>query len=168
MIKTKEVLILITMCITKEELAEFIVENQKKLYRFAYTYVKKEETALDVVQNAAIKALTSYKSLKEPRYLKTWFYRILINEAITMLKKDKKYVMTDEIELYQKDISYKDTNTIDLYEAVKHLPEKYKSIIILRYFEDMKLADIAKILEAPESTIKTRLKTALTQLKQVM
>ena len=64
-----------------EELEQYITENQESFYRVAYTYVKDRDAALDVVQNAVLKALTHWESLREPSYLKTWFYRILVNEG---------------------------------------------------------------------------------------
>lgn len=157
--------------VTKEDLSDFLLTNQDKLYRFAYSYVKNTDMAMDVVQEAAIKALTSYKSIREANFLKTWFYKILINTALTSLKKNKKYVLTDDFQIYDKggyNESIENIGNIDLYEAVCKLPEKYKTVIILRFFEDMKFSDIAKILDSPESTIKTRIKSALNQLNQYM
>ena len=54
---------------------------------------------------------------------------------------------------------------IDLQEALERLPEKYRIVVILRYFEDMKIGDIAQVLNENENTIKTRLYNGLSKLK---
>lgn len=64
-----------------DSLIEYIEENQNKFYLLAYSYIKERDGALDTVQNAIYKALISWETLKNPEYIKTWFYRILVNSA---------------------------------------------------------------------------------------
>lgn len=153
--------------ITKDELSQFVLDNQNKFYRISFSYVKNKEAAMDVIQDAVVNAFANYDSLKQPEYLKTWFYRILINSAITYLRKNKKYVLTEDfVEILDSKENVNDNDYIDLYNAVKNLPPKLKTVVILRYFEDMKFSDIALITKTNESTIKTRLKTALQRLSK--
>lgn len=146
-------------------LIEFITQNQQHFYRFAYQYVQNEQTALDVVSNAVYKSLTKYKSLREIDYLKTWFYRILINESKTYLRKNKRLINLEEIS----DIShYRDHYHLDewnLYENINQLPDKLKTIIILRFYEEMTLEEIAMITKTNLNTVKSRLYKALKLLK---
>ena len=58
-----------------------LTEGYEKYYRLAYSYVHNEADALDIVQEAAYKAILKSDSLKEPQYVETWVYRIVINEA---------------------------------------------------------------------------------------
>ena len=67
-------------------LTEYILAHQADFYRLAYSYVKDRDAALDVVQESIVKALTKAGSLREPAYVKTWFYRILVNESITWFR----------------------------------------------------------------------------------
>ncbi len=69
------------------QLTEYITGNQNKFYRLAYSYLNNKEAALDAVQNAVCKALENYPSLRNPDYLKTWFYRVLVNECLAYRKK---------------------------------------------------------------------------------
>lgn len=78
-------------------LIEYIKENQDKLYRIAYTYTKNQEAALDVVQEAITKSLENIGRLRNEEYVKTWFYRILINEAIKASKSIKYFVDYDTV-----------------------------------------------------------------------
>ena len=71
----------------KNILIDYVKENQEKLYRIAFSYSKDEDASLDIVQEAIAKALKNINKLKEEKYLKTWFYRILINECLQDIKK---------------------------------------------------------------------------------
>ena len=83
-----------------DEAFEYIVNNCKeRLYRTAFAYVKNEEQALDVVQETVYKAYVSIEKLKNPEYFNTWITRILINNALTVIKKNSKIVYLDNNEL---------------------------------------------------------------------
>ncbi len=74
----------------------YIVENQNAHYRLAYSYVKNKESALDIIQESIMKALKSIDSLEQIQYLKTWFYRILINTSIDFINKNKRMVVVED------------------------------------------------------------------------
>lgn len=147
-----------------KQLVDHIKNNQEKFYRVAYSYVKNREDALDIVQDATYKSLKSYKKLKSPEYLSTWFYRILINSAISLIRKNKKVTQ------WPADLILQSTEVIylDLYDALEVLKPDDKTIVILRYFEDMKFKDIAEITNQNISTIKTKHTRILKQLKEIL
>lgn len=155
---------------TKEEKFElvekFIVENQAAYYRLAYSYVRNKENALDIVQDAIVKALHSIDRLKEHSYLKTWFYRIVVNTSIDYIRKHQRVsVMDGDILALHLPKSEDNITDFDLLEAIDQLPTNYKTIIILRFFEDLKIDEIAEITGDNANTIKTRLYTALKKLR---
>ncbi len=76
----------------EEELEIFLREHQNEFYRLAYSYVKNADEALDVVQEAAIKAFVHLSSLRNTQNMKAWFYRILVNECLTWLRKSKRCI----------------------------------------------------------------------------
>ena len=153
-----------------QELVLFIESNQERFYRVAYAYVKNREDALDIIHNAIVKALQSYDSLRKPEYAQTWFYRILINESISFLRKNRKLIPMDELPESQfsgqqgASDQFKD-EYIDLFAAIDKLPTELKTIVILRFFEDMKLESIAEITSANLNTVKSRLYRAIKRLK---
>ena len=154
----------------KEKLIDFVKNNQEKLYRVAFSYSKNEEAALDIVQEAITKALKNINKLKEEKYLKTWFYRILINESLQYIKKNKR-IITYELQEIEDKIEWNDniiSDGIDVYKYVQSLNEKLKTVIILRFFEDMKIDEIAKITKTNENTIKSRLYKGLKELKKLI
>ncbi|MDP4112198.1 MAG: RNA polymerase sigma factor SigV, partial [Bacillota bacterium] len=108
---------------TKALLVTCITDHKQDFYRLAFSYVKNQDDALDIVQESIKKALSSVETVRNPGTIKSWFYKILVRTAIDFLRKQKKIrVMDDEtIEFLSKgkEDHYKDT---DLHEALDELP----------------------------------------------
>lgn len=150
----------------EKELEEYILKNKEMHYRLAYSYVKNKEDALDIVQESIYKATKSLKSLKDSTYLKAWFCRIVINTSLDFIRKRKRVIICDEQTLSLFDTGVVDQyENIDLKKAIEHLPDSERSIIILRYFEDFKLKEVAEILDQNINTTKARLYKALEKLR---
>ena len=149
---------------TYNKLANHLIENQDKFYRLSYTYVRNKDDALDIVQNAMLKALEKYKDIRNLDAINTWFYKILVNENLLYLRKRKKEICKEDNEL---DAVYLENfnENIDIYEKLKFLPTETQTIIMLHYFEDLTLAEISKITNTNVNTIKSRLYTGLKKLK---
>lgn len=151
-------------------LIEFIEENQDKLYRIAFSYVKNEDLALDIVQESIEKALRNIKTLKHEEYVKTWFYRILINESLGYIRRNKNTTLC-QVEDLKDDIEWNDNITIegiDLYNNIGKLKEKLRTVIILRFFEDLKIEEIARITKTSPNTVKSRIYKGLEELKKLI
>ncbi|CAH0314266.1 RNA polymerase sigma factor SigV [Peribacillus sp. Bi96] len=147
-------------------IADFVIQNKEKYYRLAFHYVKNQADALDVVHESIIKALSNKETLQNPDFLKTWFYRIVINTSIDLLRKQERSVIVDDNVLSSLDGGKTDHyEDVDLKIALTSLPVQYRSVIILRYFEDFKLEEIAQILDKNINTVKTRLYKALSMLR---
>lgn len=150
---------------TKERMVEqVILENYDRYYRLAYSYVHNEADAADIVQNGAYRAILKSSSLKDEACAGTWVYRIMLNEIFRFFKSSQKKVVsmeTLEYEEGEEDV-YQD---IDLRRALDSLEEKDKAVVELRYFEDMKLEDIAELLQENLNTIKSRLYRSIKKLR---
>lgn len=150
---------------------EIIINYCKEdLYKIAFAYVKNEQEALDIVSETIYTAYMNISGLKNPQFFKTWITKILINCAVAKLKKSNKIIYTNEYENMNdgNDISENEfdiSKNIDLYNAIDRLNIKYKNIIILKYFQDMTISQISKLLNYPEGTIKVYLRRALKKLK---
>ncbi|MGO0814050.1 RNA polymerase sigma factor [Clostridioides difficile] len=149
----------------RTKVEKYIIDNKDSFYRIAYSYTKNEEDALDVVQEARYKALYSVENIKEVNYIKTWFYKILVRTSIDFIRKNRKYNNMTDIDLIDETGEYDKYTDLDLRRALEELPIEYKSIIILRFFEDLKIEEVAIILDENVNTVKTRLYTALKKLK---
>lgn len=146
---------------TYKLLVDYIQNNQEKFYRVAFSYCKSREDALDIIQDTIYKALKAHKSI-QTEYIESWFYRILINTSISHLRKRKELLAFDPKTM---DDVTEDKEYIDLYDAIDQLNPEDKTIIILRFFEDLKLKDVAEIMNLNVNTVKTRLYKTLNELK---
>lgn len=143
-------------------LTRCIKDHQEQVYRLAFSYVKNKDDALDIVQDSIYKAMTRIDGLKDPEAVKSWFYRIVVNTALDFLRRSKK-VRTMDHEMIEMHASgtEDDYSNFDLKRTLEELPEKYRSVIVLRYFEDMKIDEVAAVLGENVNTVKTRLYQAL-------
>lgn len=150
----------------ENKIADYVIRHKENIYRLAFSYVKNADDALDIVQESIYKAISSKDSLKNPEYIKTWFYRIVVNTSIDLIRKQKKMVVVDEEILSSYDPGVVDNyQDIDLQRALNSLPDNYRSVIVLRYFEDMKIEEIAEILNENVNTVKTHLYRSLEKLR---
>lgn len=147
-----------------------IHEEKEKLYKMAYVYMKNEDDALEIFQETIYKALKSITTLKNNDYFSTWLTKILINTAIDALRKKKKIVLMshDVIEDFSSSESIHPEAQLDLLEAMDKIDEKYKTVLLLRFYEDYKIGQIAEFLDCPEGTVKTNIRRGLAMLKQKM
>ena len=145
---------------------ELVNERKEQMYRTAFTYVKNKEDALDIVSETVYKAFLSIKKLKEPRFFNTWITRILINCSLDYIKKNKKVVSFEEYSIADEGIEDKNKEeVIDLHNALGQLNESCKTVVVLKYFQDLTLSEVAEVLQCPIGTIKTNLHKALNQLR---
>lgn len=151
----------------RQLLVEHITEKQADHYRLAFSYVKNREAALDVVQESVVKALTKIDQLREPAFLKTWFYRILVNESMNYHRKNRGLVPLDDVLWDQESPEPDRDRRLDLYDAIDRLSLPEQTVIRLRFFEDLKLEEIAQITGTNLNTVKSRLYKTLKKLKDM-
>ncbi|WP_274310340.1 RNA polymerase sigma factor [Solibacillus daqui] len=144
----------------------YVRDNKNQLYILAYSYVKNEQDALDVVQDSIQKGWTALGTLENQHQIKSWLYKIVVRTAIDFLRKMKRIQVTEDDTLINLSEQQHDAyRNLDLESALENLPFSLKQIIILRFFEDLKLEDVANIVDIPLSTAKSRLYKALKLLK---
>lgn len=148
-------------------IVDYIVSNQEKFYRLAYSYVHNQEDAMDIVQSAVCKALDHYGALRNENAIRTWFYRILVNESLLLIRKQKMEIPTEdgigqEVPYYEEGYD----GEPDIYGQLNQLDEDVQTIIKLRYFEELTLKEIAYVTSTNLNTVKARLYRGLRLLKQ--
>lgn len=153
----------------REQLIGFLLENQNKFYRYAFTYVHHRETAMDMVQNSFLKAIEQVHSLRNPAAMKTWFYRILTNECLQALKKAQRENLLEPTDIRDEIYLEKAYEpSLELYEAVRQLAPETQTIIFLHYYEEYTLKEISKITGYNLNTVKSRLYAGLKKLKAIV
>ncbi|WIV20057.1 sigma-70 family RNA polymerase sigma factor [Paenibacillus polygoni] len=144
---------------------------QNDIYRLAYINVKNEEEALDIVQETAYRSFKSIKTLKEPKYFKTWLMKIAISCSIDLLRKKNKLVPI-EPQIINESITSEvtlDTNillSLTLEDLIDELDVSEKNVVLLRFYQDYTFKEISNILEIPIGSAKTILYRALNKMKK--
>ena len=133
-----------------EQVETVLLDNYDRYYRLAYSYTHNEQDAGDIVQNGAYKAIRNAPLLKSREYCATWLYRIMLNEIFDFHRKRREFDRED---------------ILDLRAAIDALPHEEKAIVLLRFFEDCTLSEIADIMELNLNTVKSRLYRCLEKLK---
>ena len=151
--------------IREAQLTMYLVEDQARFYRLAYSYLHSREEALDAVQTAVCRALEKQDSLKNADAMRTWFYRILVNVCTDLLRQRKRVTLVPPEALDAG--SYEDPLPEDgsLARRVDALPPEIAAIIRLRFYEELSLQEISAVMNCPLSTVKTRLYTGLKKLR---
>ena len=139
-------------------------EYKTAMFRLAFSIVLNKEDAEDVVGEAIMKAYSHLKDLRQTRKMKAWIFQIIVNESKNCLKK------RNHMELYEEMVCDKqpDEETSDLFDFVCQLDERFREVIILYYFEEFKVKEIAGILGITEGTVKSRLSRARFKLKRFL
>ncbi|MCG9968945.1 RNA polymerase sigma factor [Pelotomaculum terephthalicicum JT] len=155
---------------------ELIQERKDDIYKLIYTYVKNREDALDVLHDVVYKLYISLKKLKTPEFFNAWLIRITVNCCIDQLRKSKKiagfeikYDDPGALEQIADDSQNHGEliiSNIDLFNAIDKLSIEQRTVVILKYFQDLTLSQVAEVLACPVGTVKTRLNKALRYLRR--
>lgn len=146
----------------QEKVEAQIMESYESLYKLAYTYVRNQDDALDIVQESVYKAIKNAEKVQQEKYIKTWLWRIVMNTALDVVRKKKQESSLEVVQEMGKEDTYQDFDTL---AALNVLDEREKTIIVLRFFEEKKIEEIAEVLNENLNTVKTTLYRSLKKLK---
>ena len=151
-----------------EETAKIILENTKSMYRVAFSILKNEEEIYDAISNTTVIVFEKISTLRKEEFFKTWLTRILINECYKIYNQNKKIVYLETATQDSlKDLAYNDTYTdFETRNLVKKLSPDFRETVMLYYFEDFSVKEIAEILNIAEGTVKSRLARARKELEK--
>lgn len=155
----------------KQLFTEIFNNNADSITKLCYLYLKDRELAQDATQETFLKAYKSLNSFREHSKINTWLSSIAINTCKNIIR-NSKYNKTDiplnEAE-YQLRCTLTDNDeTLSVSEAVSALPSEFKEVILLRYYQDLPIKSIAKILSLPQTTVNYRLLKAKSLLKDTL
>lgn len=143
---------------------QLITEQKQQLYRIAFAYLKNEQDALEAIQEVTFRAFKNIKKVKEPKYFKTWITRIMLNYCIDELKRKKSF-MPQMNDVSATSIVEENDSRLSIEAAIEKLEPKLQEVIILKYFQDLTIEQMADALGHPSGTIKTWLNKALISLR---
>lgn len=153
--------------------AEIVEIYKDKVFQLCYRMLGNRHEAEDMAQEAFIRAYINIASFNINLKFSTWLYRIATNLCIDRIRKKKPdYYLdaevsgTDGLTMYSQvaadtALPEDEVESIELQESIQReiskLPEKYRSVIVLKYIEELSLNEISEILDMPLGTVKTRI-----------
>jgi RNA polymerase sigma-70 factor (ECF subfamily) len=155
----------------------FVQTYQQDVYRLALSILDDAIEAEDATQDSLLAALRSLDSFRGASSLKTWLYSITVNICRTRLQRHKTYERLTKI--LGEILRVRSTSSVEefavqsesdqlLWRAIHNMDEKHRIPIVLRYYHDLSVREIADILQIPEGTVHSRLNTSRKQLHEVL
>ncbi len=150
---------------TDDFITNAVNDYSDTVYRVAYNITNNIDDAFDVCQEVFLRLVKNIHKIKNEEHLKAWILRVAVNCSRTISKNKKRY----DLELNKQEQFYSSSNEkLEVFDAVMHLPEKYRIVIHLFYYEDLKIEQIAKVLKISQSAVKSRLSRGREKLKTLL
>ena len=149
----------------RQSVQELFEKYQNNLYAVASNICKNAEDAKDIVQETFIQYYSLRKEFDNEQHIRAWLIRVAINKAKNInrsfWRKNKR-----PLEDYMESLTFETPESEELFETVMALPEKFRIVIHLFYYEDYAIREIADILKISESNVKVRLSRGRSLLKE--
>ena len=168
----------------KDAFEALVIDNQRKVYNLALKMLKNEQDALDISQDAFIKAYTNLSSFRSDSKFSVWIYRMTYNLCVDMLRKSGRANVIslsqedDSGEVVQLDIPDTNNDPVSLYEkkemaeeisaGLSVLPPDQREILLLREISGLSYTERAEALHIREGTVKSRIARARGKLSEFL
>lgn len=142
-----------------------VEQYQNMVYRIALHYFASPHDAEDVVQEVFLRLYRQQETFEEKEHLRRWLMRVTVNLCKDVLKspwRKRRVFMEESLEAP----CFEKTEQLALYQEVMVLPEKYRTVLDLYYYEELSTKEIAELLQLRQSAVTTRLYRARALLKQ--
>ncbi len=145
---------------------EYICNHRNDYYRLAYSFMGNEADSLDAVSQMTVIVMEKQHTLRNTQAFPSWSKKILVNLCRDKLK-EKKRVQPIELPLELASESPKNIeDELLIRQALAELPDKYKEVLVLRYYLDYEYKELALYLNVPEGTIKSRINRGIACLRE--
>ena len=148
--------------IDTERFVDLIREYTPNLYRLAYGILHNRDDAEDAVCETILKAYEKLHTLRKAECLRAWIMQIAANEAKRIYARNKKNTSVENMEDYMPAFT---DDYHELWDIVMEMDLVYREVVILYFYEQLSIKEIAKALRIPEGTVKSRLSRGKSQLK---
>ena len=151
--------------LTKEEFACAVRDYKDMVFRVAFGYMKNRDDADDITQNVFLKLFKSDIAFENQEHLRSWLIRVTVNECKSVFRAPWRKM--ENIEDYAEQLAMPTPKHTELLSTVMSMPEKYRVIIYLFYYEEYSTEEIAGLLGIPAATVRTRLARGRKRLKNI-
>lgn len=167
------------MSLKNEQSREFeslVKQNMKRAYYVALGFLGSHDSAMEISQEAFIRAYRHFDKFDKKRNFFTWYYKILKNLCLNFIRDNKNRKREAFLELKDWDLISKSPQSIleeqelqqSLYAAIEKLNVDEREILVLREFEELSYHEISELLNIPEGTVMSRLYYTRKKLSSLM
>jgi RNA polymerase sigma-70 factor (ECF subfamily) len=156
----------------RESFERLLTRYEKPIFNAAYRVLHDYEDAKDVTQNVFLKAFGNLEHFDPKHRFFSWIYRIALNESFNLCKSRRRFEPAEDIRVEEQNtpenlLSRKELDGV-VQAALMSIGFEYRVVIVLRHFNDFSYQEMSDILEIPEKTVKSRLFTARTLLRDIL
>jgi len=148
----------------KIDIENTVEQFSNTIYKIAFSYTKSKEVSEDVMQNVFVRYMTSDKTFEDMEHKKAWLIKVTINECkkyfrrlTSQFKKESKVLLNDW-----------SNEQYNIYDSIMELPQKYRIVVHLYYYEEFSIKEISALLKLKENTVMSLLHRARQRLKKVL
>ena len=149
----------------RREAEEYILRYRDMVFRIAFQYFKNPHDADDITQIVCLKLLGAKKEFDGEDHVRHWLVRVTINECKRLVRAPF-FTRQVPLEEYMQDIQMEEPEEQTLFAEVMRLPEKYRIVVHLFYYEDFSVREISEWLNISESAVTTRLSRARERIRE--
>ena len=148
----------------KIDIENTVEQFSNTIYKIAFSYTKSKDVSEDVMQNVFVRYMTSDKTFEDMEHKKAWLIKVTINECkkyfrrlTSQFKKESKVLLNDW-----------SNEQYNIYDSIMELPQKYRVVVHLYYYEEFSIKEISVLLKLKENTVMSLLHRARQRLKKVL
>ena len=150
-----------------ESLADLLSAYGREIQAVAYLIMRDQAEAEDIVIETLLTAFEKGGSIRDERALRAWLLRVATNKALGSRRTSARLVRLDVVpdRAGSEDMATSSSSRIALLDGVADLPPQMRAAVVLRYYADLSVEEVAKALGKSPNTIKAQLQTALDKLR---
>lgn len=153
----------------KERFCENIRLCENAMYSLAFSLVRNDADAGEVLSEAIFRAWKNLDTLKKESSFKPWVLHIVHNAAVELIRKDSKLVFVEEMaERIDEGCENKITTRLSLWDAVQLLRQPYREVVTLFYYENLPVSKVARIMKSNTAAVKKQLSRARKMLREIL
>lgn len=153
----------------KEEFCENIRLCEGAMYSLAFSIVRNEFDAGEIISESIYRAYKNFNNLKNKNSFKPWILRIVHNTAVEMIRKNSKIIPMDTApDTVCKENENEITTKLTLRDAVESLKQPYRTVVVLFYYENLSVTKIAQITSTNIAAVKQQLSRARKLLREIL
>lgn len=153
----------------KDVFCENIRLCERAMYALAFSVVRNDSDAADVISESIYRAYRNLHTLKNDDSFKPWLLRIVHNTAVELIRKNSKIITVDEVpDIPSEGCEGDITVRLALRDAVNSLKLPYRTVVILFYYENLSIVKIAQITGSNVASVKKQLSRARSMLREIL